>query len=102
MKNKFSKEICRLAESLKEIQEQADKLGMFTDTRELLKCEKCGLMEDVTFDSKLITYIAPNNTDNTIPEDSGHRFKATDDPVLFLCPLCGSSVVLPEFDGSEK
>ena len=38
----------RLAKKLIEVREEARKLGIFTDDRELLECPKCGLWEEVS------------------------------------------------------
>ncbi|MFA7229908.1 MAG: hypothetical protein WC071_01430 [Victivallaceae bacterium] len=95
MTKKNIKDIYSLAETLKNIQEQADKLGIFTENRELLECEKCGLLEDYTFKHGLITYVAANCTGGKL-KDSGLRFKATDNPSQFICPQCGNSIKLPD------
>ncbi|MBI4487712.1 MAG: hypothetical protein HY694_01385 [Deltaproteobacteria bacterium] len=49
----------RLAKRLAALREHARSLGIFTGDRELLECEKCGLLEDVTFTGQLITWRPP-------------------------------------------
>lgn len=58
MKKKDSKmdSIIKLASELKEIQMQAEALGVFLNDRELIECPGCGLLEDVEISGKLITY----------------------------------------------
>ncbi|MBU3910965.1 MAG: hypothetical protein KKD90_00080, partial [Candidatus Omnitrophica bacterium] len=54
-KKDFMKNITALAAKLSTIQKQAEKLGIFTGTRDLLHCKKCGLMEDILCDGRLVT-----------------------------------------------
>ena len=57
--------------------------GIFYD-RELHQCPTCGLMEDVLFSGKLVTYWQVN----ILPVDTGLRFKEVGvDPLA--CPCCG-------------
>ena len=95
-KDKFTQEIFKLVKALNKIQEHAEKLGVFTGSRELLKCEKCKLMEDVTFEGILITYKEPGKDIPLSLPDSGYRFKSTPNPNIFLCPLCNISVELTD------
>ena len=99
--NKIHNDICKLATELIRIQKQADEMGLFTDTRELLKCQHCKLMEDITIEGKLITYNETVILENETQEDSGLRFVVTDNPSIFLCPLCGNCVELPGIEEIE-
>jgi hypothetical protein len=54
MTNNNFKYIYNLAKAQKKIQDRADNLKI-SETRELLECEHCGLLEDYTFKSGLIT-----------------------------------------------
>lgn len=54
MKDELLKQIKPLAEQLQTLQEQAERLGIFTGDRELLECAECGLEEDVTADGFLV------------------------------------------------
>ena len=73
-----------LASRMAELQEQARSLGLFPGNRELLECPKCGLLEDVTIEGKLITYVS-----SAEGQDSGFRFEETS-PGRFRCQACGS------------
>jgi len=68
---------------LSTVQRQAEKLGIFTGMRDLLKCTKCGLVEDVLCDGRLVTYYEEKNRD-----DSGLRFKHKKGNI-YHCPKCG-------------
>lgn len=77
-----------MASRIVELQKTARGLGIFVDDRELLACSKCGLMEDVLFDGRLVTCREAGGT------DTGLRF--TGQPRAdgrFTCPECGT--VLP-------
>ncbi len=97
MTHDIPNEIYRLAESINKLNKERQKLGLFIDDRELLKCEICGLAEDVTFDSRLITYIISDGKDEIKPVDNGLRFITTDMQTIYLCPICGNEVKLKEF-----
>lgn len=64
---------------------QAKKTGIFLCKRELLDC-KCGFMEDVAFDGRLITY---KKGDRTV--DTGLRFKKAAEN-NYVCPICKSRI----------
>lgn len=72
-----------LAAELTELKARATALGVFTSDRELLACPGCGLVEDVTCDGLLITYMS-----SALERDSGLRFENTSSN-LFRCPACG-------------
>lgn len=93
--------ISKLAAKISKIQKQADDLGLFTDSRELLECPNCGLMEDVTFEGRLITYIKSKNFRSNLQDDSGLRFNETDNPNIFMCPKCRNRVELSMEDNGN-
>lgn len=76
-----------LALRLQAVKEQARKLGLFTDDRELLECPQCGLKEDVTCQGILYTYRG-----DAIGDDTGLRFPEPDAEGVSRCPGCGSEV----------
>lgn len=85
MRDELIKQIKPLAERLQALKEQAERLGVFTDDRELLECTKCGLEEDVTVDGFLI--VCKKSVPGT---DTGLQFtKAVENEGKYLCPLCG-------------
>ena len=73
-----------LALRVAELQEQASSLGLFAGDRELLECPKCGLLEDVTIEGKLITCVP-----SAEGQDTGLRFEEIS-PGRFRCQACGS------------
>ncbi|MGH8191673.1 MAG: hypothetical protein ACRD22_01840 [Terriglobia bacterium] len=82
------KDIMALAEQLNLLKEEARRLGVFTNDRELLDCTKCGLMEDVTIDGILITIRSESQT-----QDTGLRFLPVGKGgAKFRCPACGKIV----------
>lgn len=77
-----------LAQQIKELQNQHRKLGLFAEDRDTLKCLKCGLQEDVTFEGLLVV-TRPSNR----KRDTGLRFKALDkNDQCFRCPSCNSTI----------
>ena len=75
----------RLVIQLQALREKGKALGLFTDTRDLLECDTCGLQEDVVIDGRLITH--EQNAPNA--PDIGLRF--TELPSgQFTCPRCGT------------
>jgi len=79
MKDKY---LFDLARRLIEVREEARKLGIFTDDRELLECPKCGLLEDVDINGRLFTKFK-----DSPDEDMGLAFKEVGDD-CFSCPNC--------------
>jgi len=67
------------------IMNQARELGLFIGNRDILKCENCGLKEDVTSEGVIITYFGEELND-----DTGLRFIETADENIFICPNCGT------------
>ncbi len=82
-KRDFTRSISTLAARLSAVQRQAEKLGIFTELRDLLKCTKCGLVEDILCDGRLVTYYEGKKT-----EDTGLRFKHKKGSAYY-CPKCG-------------
>ncbi len=72
---------------LQALQEQARRLGLFPNDRDLLACPRCGLTEDVLASGQLITCVDVGQ------RDTGLRFveSATEDGA-FVCPACGAEV----------
>jgi len=73
-----------LPEQLVLIRAQILAEGGFLHYRELHQCPTCGLMEDVLFSGKLVTYCHQT----TEPVDTGFRFKEVGADQL-ACPCCG-------------
>ena len=77
--------IAPFVRQLQALQEQARRLGLFANDRELLECPSCGLTEDVLANGQLIT-----NRDVGEP-DTGLRFiEPTTEDGPFACPACGA------------
>ncbi len=100
--NRFEKgkfmDIQSLAQEIIKIKKHADELGLFTHDRDLLECKFCGLMEDVTFEGNLITFIKREDIEYNKMKNSSKRFIETNDPNIFICPQCGNNTELPEVD----
>ena len=77
-------ELKALADQLVSIRAQILAQGGFLHDRELHQCPACGLMEDVLFSGKLVTY-GHQSTDRV---DTGLRFKGVGADQL-ACPCCG-------------
>lgn len=82
-----------IAKLVLEAQSIAEQHGLFPNHRELLKCAHCGLMEDVAFDGKLMTY-----RDGAEDADTGLRFPEPNEDGVSCCPGCGAVVRLEEGD----
>ena len=72
---------------LERVKRQAEALGIFTGDRELLECPSCGLLEDVTIEGFLVTYLR----DSADLKDCGRRFRPVDG-ASSECPSCGTKV----------
>lgn len=83
----------RISPMIRELQSEAERLGLFLADRELLCCSGCGLAEDVLVDGRLITYKG-----EPPGEDTGLRFEDLGDELRFRCPSCGA-VVRSEGEG---
>ena len=84
--NRRRNNIRELATRVVALQAKARAFGVFTNDRELLECQKCGLLEDVTFNGLLITCRAPD-----LGQDTGLRFEELPQD-RFRCPACGSII----------
>lgn len=82
----LAKTIAPLARQLTALQQQMHAHGLFTNDRELLECENCGLKEDITFDGRLIT-----DRESALGHDTGLRFEPSG-KTRFRCPACGKLV----------
>ena len=82
----MTEELHKLVVELEKVKRQAEALGIFTDDRELLECQACGLVEDVDTYGLLMTY-----RDGASIKDSGMRFEALDEG-RWRCPACGAVV----------
>ena len=78
-----------LTTRLASLQKQAKALGVFANDRELLKCPRCALMEDVTSIGLLITC-----RETALGEDTGLRFVQLAEDI-FRCPSCAQRVEAP-------
>jgi len=79
------------------IQELCRQHGIFDGLRELLECSNCGLMEDVAFSGRLITY--PAGAEDV---DTGLRFPEPDNDGYSRCPGCGVVVQLEKEEDNWK
>ncbi len=86
----LTKGIRQLAKKLAAVQKQAREMGIFVGDRELLTCGRCGLMEDVAFDGRLLTC-----RPDSLGEDTAFRFEELPDN-RFQCPVCGTVIHLEE------
>jgi len=80
--------IVELVRQLEELKARARTLGMFTDDRELLRCPKCGLIEDVLCGGLLVTYHEEGDR-----KDTGLRFAESGTEGCFTCPECGAEAL---------
>ena len=86
-------ELAQLAKRLQEVHHRAEAAGLFIEDRDLLQCPRCGLMEDVGFDGRLMTYL---RTDADT-KDSGLRFELNKKQCI--CPFCHLVFSPPAEDG---
>jgi predicted RNA-binding Zn-ribbon protein involved in translation (DUF1610 family) len=83
--------VAPLVRQLQALQEQARRLGLFPNDRDLLACPNCGLTEDVLASGQLITNVDPGQP------DTGLRFiEPTKDDGPFVCPACGAEAGVQE------
>jgi predicted RNA-binding Zn-ribbon protein involved in translation (DUF1610 family) len=83
--------VAPLFRQLQAVQEQARRLGLFPNDRDLLACPNCGLTEDVLASGQLITNVDP------CQPDTGLRFiEPTKDDAPFVCPACGAEARMQE------
>ena len=76
-----------MASRIVELQKTARRLGIFIDDRELIACSKCGLMEDVLFDGRLVTCREAGGDDTGLRFSEHPRAEG-----LFVCPECGTVI----------
>lgn len=89
----YSKLVHDVGRLILKAQRLAEEHGLFPNHRELMECRHCGLMEDVTFEGKLIVY--HSGSDGV---DTGLRFPEPDEDGASSCPGCGEKVKLEESD----
>ena len=77
-------ELKALVAQLADIRAQVKAQGGFVADRDLHQCPACGLMEDVLYGGKLVTYWRQSAQ----PVDTGMRFKEVGADRL-ACPCCG-------------
>ena len=84
--------IAGAVERLRDLQDLAREQGIFVADREIVSCPRCGLVEDVLSDGRLIT-----SREHSPGRDAGLRF--VEDPEgsgRFTCPECGDEAVPDE------
>lgn len=84
---RLSQDLKPLVDKTVRVKKQAEKLGIFTNDRELLECDACDLIEDVTIEGFLITY----HESSADRRDTGRRFIKVDEET-YRCPACGTIV----------
>ena len=84
--NRRRNNIRELATRIVALQAKARAVGLFTNDRELIECQKCGLLEDVIVTGQLITCRA-----SAFGRDTGLRFEELSQN-RFRCPSCGSII----------
>lgn len=68
-----------------ELNEMANKHGIFLYDRETVSCPQCGLTEDIAFSGKLFTYYK----DDLEFKETGFQFIPLDgNAECFKCPVC--------------
>ena len=92
----YSELVHDIGQLMLKAQRLAEEHGLFLDHRELMKCRRCGLMEDVTCEGKLIVYRTGSDE-----EDTGLRFPEPDEDCVSSCPGCGGLVKLVEDNNNE-
>ena len=73
-----------LLREIKRLHRLAQEAGLFMNDRKLLRCDNCGLLEDVDITGRLITYKSGDPV-----FDSGMRFEKGEGNT-HLCPVCGA------------
>jgi len=84
--NRRRNNIRELATRIVALQAKARALGLFANDRELIECQKCGLLEDVIVTGQLITCHS-----SALGRDTGLRFEKLSQN-RFRCPACGSII----------
>jgi hypothetical protein len=75
-----------LLQQIRHVHGLARETGVFLNDRELLRCDTCGLLEDVDITGRLITYKSGEAV-----FDSGMRFEKGEGDT-YVCPVCGAIV----------
>ena len=75
---------CSLLREIKRVHRLAQEAGLFLHDRELLRCDNCGLLEDVDIAGRLMTYKSGDPV-----FDSGMRFEKGEEDT-YVCPVCGT------------
>ena len=73
-----------LLRQIRHVYRLAKENGLFLNDRELLRCERCGLLEDIDIKGRLITYKSGEAVFN-----SGMRFEKGERDT-YVCPVCGA------------
>ena len=73
-----------LLRQIKHVHRLARGNGLFLNDRELLRCDRCGFLEDVDITGRLITYKSGDPV-----FDSGMRFEKGEGDT-YVCPVCGA------------
>lgn len=81
---KIPAELRRLVLKIQKVKKQAERLGVFTCDRELLRCPKCRLEEDVAGGTGLLFVTRPSNRE----KDTGLRFDVNRKTRRAKCPDC--------------
>lgn len=83
----YSKVVHDIGQLILDAQEFARLHGLFPNNREFLDCRKCGLLEGVDFEGRLMTcYVGTEDI------DAGLRFTEPDEDGVSRCPKCGNKV----------
>jgi rubrerythrin len=70
---------------IKQLHRFAQEADLFMNDRELLRCNNCGLLEDVDITGRLITYKSGDPV-----SDSGMKFEKGEGDT-YVCPICGAA-----------
>ena len=85
----LAKTLVDLVRRLRDVQTSAREHGIFIADREPVTCPRCGLLEDVLVDGRLITC-----RPDSFGRDTGLRFAEDPyDPGSFTCAECGGEAV---------
>lgn len=89
----YRKLVDDIGDAIRGVQDICRQHGIFDGHRELLECWNCGLMEDVAFDDRLMSYRA-----GAEDVDTGLQFLQPDEDGVSRCPGCGAVVISEEGD----
>jgi len=88
----FLAQMRKLGLKMHALEAQGEAFGLAPHLRELLRCPKCGLLEDALAGGALAVYYAGQPA-----VDTGLRFERLTNK-KFLCPSCGAQVAEPKFE----